>query len=278
LAVQTTPQSKSNPAYSLTGIIAVLAALVSAGGLFIPGLYRDNAFVTASWFGNDLVTLLVIVPALVASLLLARRGSLPAQLVWLGLLDCTLYNFAFYLFGTAFNSFFLLYVALFTLSIFALVFGLISLDVQAVATSFSSTAPVRGIGGFMLFVAAGLSTVYLSQSLGFIVSGEVPAVVARTGHVTNVVFALDLSTVIPILVLGAIWLFQRRPWGYVLAALINVKGAAYMLALSATTVSVFAFGESQDLGELPIWLTIGLGCLAASWFLLRAMRPSRSSA
>jgi len=40
----------------------------------------------------------------------------------------SLYNATFYLFGAAFNSLFLVYTAVFTLSGFALMFGLLSLD------------------------------------------------------------------------------------------------------------------------------------------------------
>jgi hypothetical protein len=34
----------------------MLAAGASAAGLFAHGVYRDNAFVSAGWSGNDLVT------------------------------------------------------------------------------------------------------------------------------------------------------------------------------------------------------------------------------
>lgn len=107
-------------AYVLSSIIGVLALMAAAGGLFLDDLYRDNRFVTLAWFGNDWVTLIVAVPILVTALTLSVRGSLRAQLVWLGMLNYTLYNFGFYLFGAAYNRFFLIYVALFALSIFAL--------------------------------------------------------------------------------------------------------------------------------------------------------------
>jgi len=42
-------------------------AAVSVGGLVIPDLYQDNPHVTAAWFGNDLVTLVVAVPLLALS-------------------------------------------------------------------------------------------------------------------------------------------------------------------------------------------------------------------
>ncbi|HHY46565.1 MAG TPA: hypothetical protein GX506_04605 [Firmicutes bacterium] len=50
----------------------------------------------AGWFGNDLVTLSVALPLLVGALVLSMKGSHRAQLVWFGILDYMLYNYAFY--------------------------------------------------------------------------------------------------------------------------------------------------------------------------------------
>jgi hypothetical protein len=265
--------TKSKPAYVLTILIAILSLVAAAGGLFSRTLYRDNFLVTSGWRGNDLVTLFIAVPLLVISLVLTWRGSLRARLVWLGMLDYTLYNFAFYLFGTAFNRFFLLYVAIFTLSIFALIFGLVQTDVQTIGHQFRKRTPVKWISGYMLFVAAGLTMVYAIQSLGFITTGQLPPIVTATGHPTSVVFALDLSLVVPVLVLGAIWLWQRRPWGYALAVISNVKGAVYMMALAATTITAVQSGASDDLSQVGLWAFIGTGSLIASLILLANLRP-----
>jgi hypothetical protein len=265
--------TKPTSAYVLSAIIAVLALVAAGGGLLIDDLYQGNALVTAGWYGNDLVTLLVAIPTLVVSLVLSVRGSRRAQLVWLGMLAYILYNFAYYLFGAAFNSFFLLYVALFDLSMFALIFALARLDVGDIGRGFRSGTPVRWIAGYMVFVALGLTVVYGVQSLSFVVTGQVPEIVMLTGHVTNVVFALDLSLVVPWFVLGAIWLWQRRPWGYVLASVVNVKGAVYMLALSAVTVSAVRAGESDDLSQVGLWGFIGVASLVASLLLLGNLEP-----
>ena len=66
---------KSRAAFVLSIMFVVLAAIASAGGLFLNGLYRDNAFVTAAWQANDLITLLVMVPVLSVALVLAQKGS-----------------------------------------------------------------------------------------------------------------------------------------------------------------------------------------------------------
>src|SRR3972149_1708889 len=151
--------SNLRPAFILSIIITILAAGASLGGLLLEDLYRDNAFVRITWLGNDAVTLLLAVPVLIAALVFAARGSVRAQLVWLGALDYMLYNYAFYLFGAAFNAFFLVYAALLALSIFALIFGLTNLDAARVSQQFHEKTPVKWIGGYFLFVAAGLGLV-----------------------------------------------------------------------------------------------------------------------
>jgi hypothetical protein len=74
---------------------------------------------------------------------------------------------------------------------------------------------------------------------------------------------------------------KRRPWDYVLAAMANVKGAVYNLALVASTVTAVQAGASEDLSQVALWGSIGIGCLIASLFLLgnlglHSLRPSSS--
>jgi hypothetical protein len=141
-------QAKLKTAYVLSAIIAILMIMQSMGGLFLHGLYRNNLFVQSSWYGNDLVTLVITAPLLmIGALLFSRHGSPQAQLLWLGMLDYTLYNCAFYLFGAAFNSFFLIYSVLFTLAIYALIFTLMHVDVVAISQQFQARTLSNGLAG-----------------------------------------------------------------------------------------------------------------------------------
>ncbi len=254
---------KSRTPYTLSIIIAVLATIASAGGLLLNGLYRDNAFVTTTWLGNDAVTLFLAVPILAASLFFSARGSLKAQLIWMGALDYMLYNYAFYLFGASFNAFFLIYVALLGLSIFALILGLMNLDVNGIRQQFRAGTPVKWIGGYFLFVAFGLSAVYLMQSISFIFTGQLPSIVTISQHPTSIVFAMDLTLLVPWLVVGALWLMKRQPWGFVIAGILSVKGPLYTLVLAINTVLVMNAGLATA-AELPLWVMLTLlGSLAS---------------
>jgi hypothetical protein len=261
-------KTKPKTAYALTILILILAVVAAAGGLFVENLYRDNPFVAAVWRGNDLVTLVIAVPLLLGGLILSRRGSVRGQFVWLGMLWYMVYNYAYILFGAAFNPFFLFYVALFTLPLYALIFALPKIDVEHTGQRFRSKTPVRWIAGYMVFVAVGLSVVYLIQIGNYAVTGEIPSIVTQTDHPTNIVFALDLSLLVPPLLLGAAWLWQRRAWGYILAIIVNIKGFAYTLVLAVASLSAARAGFPEAAAEIPLWLTLTTGGLLASLFLL----------
>lgn len=264
-------RQRPDAAFALSAVVAALAAAAAAAGLAVDGIYRDNAFVSAGWRGNDWITLVVAVPALAGAARLARRGDPRAQLVWLGALDAVLYNFAFYLFGSALNRLFVVYAAIVALALAALLAALVAVDPAALGARVRWGRATRAAAGFALFVAAGLGAAELAQVLGYAAGGALPAVVERTGHPTHVVAALDLTLVVPYLALGGVLLWRRRPWGVVVAAVLLVKGAIYLLALVATTLSIMAAGYPEAAAELPLWAVIGAGCAAAAWAVVASV-------
>ena len=134
------------PAILLTAIILLLTLVTTIGGITAEGLYRDNDFITLAWWVNDRVTLLVAVPIMLVAFFAALRGSLAGRLVWLGMLAFMTYNYAFYLFGAAFNAHFLLYVALFILPVLALIAGLVDLDMEQVRLHMPGRTILRVVG------------------------------------------------------------------------------------------------------------------------------------
>ena len=256
---------------TLTAALAVTQVAAALLGLLTPSLYRDNLLVAAGWRGNDAATLLVAVPVLVGARRSSRRGSLRAQLVWLGLVDYALYNCLFYLFGSAFNAAFLLYALTASLATWAFGMGLLAMQVDGHLHQLG-TAPPRGRGAtalFLLLLAGGLSAAHVGPAVGFLFTGQLPGVVQAVGHPTNVIAALDLWLVVSWCVPAAWWLWRQRPWGIVLAAVITVKGAVYMAALSAATVVALRAGAIVDAAQLVVWAGIGAGCVIAAVSLLR---------
>lgn len=252
--------------YRLSFAIAILTFVVSAGGFFIGNLYRDNnVFALSAWAGNDLVTLFLALPLLLGSLFLYIKGSLRGQLFWLGMLDYNIYNFAFYLFGAAFNYFFPLYVALFVLSILTMIFGMLNLNVGQVREYIKRKVCLKFVSVYMFFMAGGLGFAWLSQWLSFVITGKLPEVIAAIGDLIPI---LDLSFIVSIGILAAKWLWEKRTFGYVLAVTFNVKCTVYNVVLIAGCFTQAKWGVKGAFDLLFVWLFCLVGCLTSTIYLL----------
>lgn len=257
----------------LSVAIAILATIASAGGLFLSGLYHDNALITAAWHGNDFITLFLALPVMVGSLVYATRGSRRAQVIWMGTLWYMVYNYMFYLFGAAFNAFFLIYAALFTMSSYALVLALLKVDVRDFGARVFDRIPVKFVSGFMLFFAILLGGMWIALSLSYVFTGVIPVAITQTDHPTGVVFAIDLALIVPSLALCAVALRRRTAWGYLLSTIVMIKASTYALAMIA--MSVFSYLEVGILDPfILLWAFLGVGCIASCFLLLRAMSPA----
>jgi len=267
------PELRGAEALSLS--LAALMAVQSAGGLLLPGMYRDEAWILAAWFGNDLVTLLVAVPLLLTGLMLARRNSMRGEFVWYAALGYGVYNYAFYVFGARMNVFFPLYVVLFAGSAVALILALRRLDPGSVVEHFPETTPVRTISGYMLLTGAGLGVAWLAQWAAFTFRGIEPGIGEEP---FTLIAAMDLSFIVPWFVLGGFLLWNRRPWGFVLAAILILKGATYTLVLTTGSVVGARRGIEGAAAQIPLWAAWTLAGVTALVLLLRSLRAPPTGA
>jgi hypothetical protein len=192
--------------------------------------------------------------------------------VWLGALGYVAYTYL-YTFAIAWNRLFLVYVALLSLSLFTLVGALTAIDAEELAGRFGDRTPVRGVGTFLWLIGGILGLMELAQVVPALLAGQVPYVVLKTGHPTGVIYILDLGLVVPLLLLAGRWVRQRRPWGYVAAAILLVKGVTVGLALLASNLVAYLDDGRTDGPLLGLWALIALGSLLVLVRYLRSMNP-----
>jgi hypothetical protein len=268
-------QENFRAAYVLSAIAAVLAAAASVICMLFPAVYRDKGW-TEGAFGNDLVTLVMAVLVLAPAIMYSARGSVRARLVWLGALYYMLYNFAFYVYGIPVTRLYLPWIALFTLSGFALVLGLGNLDVEPIARRFSPRTPTRWIAGYLFVAAALVSFLWISLWVKFLVTVHVPEI-NGSQEMYIVVAVVDLSFMVSLMIPAAYFLWRRRPWGYVLGVMISVQGAAYNAVMGL--ICLFGWMRTSGSHLFSGWFincifgcTLCLLCLAA--LLLNVKRPA----
>lgn len=231
------------------------------------GLYHyDTVSTAAQMQANDLVTLVVGLPLLIIAFGLATRGSLRGQLLLTGTLGFFLYTYTSMTFGTAYNSLFLLYVALWSLSLCACIVSIQTIDVAALPQHFSPRLPRRSIatllfaaGGFLLFA-------WLGRIVPSLLRGETPPLENTT---TLFIQALDLGVIVPLSFLSAVLLLRRNAWGYLLASVAVLKFLTLGLAVSAMGLNMARVGVPISPIELIVFPALTLVNLIMGVLLLK---------
>jgi len=243
--------------------------VINARGLY----YWDTVSSVAQMQANDLVTLLLGLPLLAVSYWLARRGSLRGQIVLTGTLGFILYTYITMSFGAAYNRLFLVYVVLFSLSLFAFVLCMMSFDLKNLPAQFSEKLPRRWIAGLLLFAAAFLTLAWLGRVAATFAPGAIPALDNTTSMFIQ---AMDLGVIVPTCILSGILLLRRHPWGYLLASVGMLKFLTLGIAVSVMGINMARVGVPVSAIELVVFPTMALANLVMTVFLLRSISPTPS--
>ncbi|MFT4890540.1 MAG: hypothetical protein ACI9YT_001456 [Halobacteriales archaeon] len=247
--------------YSTVAILA-LSIVATLLGFFWAGHYRDAEYFLPQTFGQDAVTLALGVPLLAVGLWFAMRGSLRGYVVWLGALGYMLYTWASYALMLYFNEFFLGYVALFGLSLYAFVGGILHLDPEAVRSRLDgrlhNRLMIAYLVGMGLFIAAG----WLAEIVPATLDGTVPESVELAQMPTSVIYAMDLAVLLPAVLLVAVWLRHRRAWGYVFTGVLLVKFATLGLAVLAMEARSIQSGVGGEVGMMVVFAFIAFASAA----------------
>lgn len=279
------------PVVWLTSVVAALAAFASLTGLFWQdgrgrtnatsvrgeevelygeGLYRhDTVFVGAASRGTDVVTLAVGIPLLVAALVLVRRGSARGALLLVGAIAYFLYVYASRSFGNAYNGLFLVYVALFSASLFALLLAVRSIEVQTPNVRLGPRVR-RVLAAFLLVCAAVTSVVWLGPIFDSLARGDAPELLDT--YTTPITEALDVGVIVPTLVVTAFLISRHAGGGYVPAVALLVLLVLIAVTIVAQTAFQVAAELSFTTGEIvgPISGFVILAAIAV-WLLVRLL-------
>lgn len=238
---------------------------IHAGGLY----YWDTVSSVAQMQANDLVMLVLGVPLLAISFWLARRGALRGRLLMTGTLGFVLYTYMSMCFGAAYNSLFLVYVALFGLSLYAFILSMMSFDLATLPQRFAPGLPRRWIAGVLFFAAAFLTLAWLGRIAPTITQTQLPPL----ENVTSLfIQAMDLALIVPLCVLAGVLLLRRSAWGYLLAAVALMKFLTMGLAVSLMGLNMVRVGVPVSVVELGVFPLLTLLNLVMAILLLRNIK------
>ena len=191
-----------------------------------------------------------------------RKGSLRGKMLQTGVLGYFLYTYASYSYLSMYNALFLVYVALFGLSLFAFVIAFRSFGPTEVADSLKPRFPRRLLGGYLIGMGVLLLLMWIARIVPPLVLGLPP--VGLEHYATLVIQASDLGVVVPAAILTGVLILRGSAMGATLSAVLFMKLLTMALALFSMMLVMHASGVVLATAEVVIFtILLGLGLVAS---------------
>jgi hypothetical protein len=228
-------------AFPLSIAVGVMVAIAAIAGLFFEATYAAEALSFATQGrAQDMITLFWVVPMFGVALRFERQGVFVARVAWLGILLYFIYTYLMASVGLAYNKLFLLYVAIYGLSLGLLVLGLTRVRLDDIVWRFSYRFPRKTVAVYSLALAFAVAFLWLGTIVQSLVTGTPPPQLAEAVTQSLVVQALDLGIVVPLAAAAGMMLLDSAPTGYLLSGMVLVKAMTLgpaMIAMAAFQVA-----------------------------------------
>ena len=205
-----------------------------------------------------------------------RRGSLRGALLLLGALAYFLYVYTTLALSAPYNDLFLVYVALFSASLFALALVSASVDRVALHARSSPGVPRRGPAAFMFGSGIVTLLVWLSPLVTARIADQPPKLL--DSYATMVTHALDLAVITPLCLVAGRLLLRRAAPGYLIAfpllGLIVLLGPALAAQTATQLAAGVAFAPAEVAGPIGGFGLLGMLAVWVMVALLRHVAPT----
>lgn len=228
--------------------------------LFGRGIYAHMSdMVALQGAAQDLITLLIAVPALIITAFSLRRPDFKRLILFTGVVGYFAVTYTIYLFMAYYNALFLVYVVLAGLSVNLLIRLLVeclghSVDPGIIRAPFSKTN-----AKILMSVAVVMALLWLSSVVPPLADGSLyPGILEH--FTTLVVQGIDLALLLPWAFMSGLWLLKGTRAGFVFTHVYLVFLVSLMAALSAKIIAVGMEGGTMlpAIVILPVFMLLAL--------------------
>jgi hypothetical protein len=256
-----------------TYIASIAAALIMAGASAAGFVFKADIYLTDEarnmFVTNDLINLLIGLPALIVSMWMARRGRLIGLLLWPGALFYIVYNYMVYAISMPFRGLYLLYSVLILLSVFGTLRLLTSLDGRAIQLRLKGAVSERFAGG----VLVGFGALYFLRALVLIIT----AMINRESiprpelalHIADMVLSLPW-------IIGGVSLWRKRVFGYMVGLGLLFQASTLFIGLIILMlISPYVSGQSYPVSDIIVIFIMGFICFIPFGLFVRGVLGSK---
>lgn len=271
---------------AIFSLFACICGIFSAGGngeyeitsfygntvsIYGKGLYRNDSVTVASQgIAQDIVTVILGIPLLLASLYFSRKGLLKGKFLLSGTLAYFLYTYTSYSFLWMYNSLFLIYIILMSTSFFAFLLTMLSFEIEKLPLYFNKKLPVKFLGGFFIFAGITIGLMWLGRIIPSLLSHSIPPGLEH--YTTLPIQALDLAFIVPIAILSGILIINKQPFGYLLSSVITVKEITMLTSITAMIIGQILLGVKVSFAEIIIFPAFNLIVIYCLYLIMKNIK------
>jgi hypothetical protein len=242
------------------------------------GLYSHSYHFMAPIFrGTDFTILFVAIPILIVALIVDRkRKELKNRIFLMSAIGVFTYYSASIAFGVTYNILHLVYIALFSSSLFGLIIAISSIAKVQVENSIGDKLPLKGIYVFLLLTGIFLIVAWLPDIIKSLILGRsLEQIEIYTTQITNV---LDMGIIAPTALICLFQLKKGSGMGYILLPLLLTTCTIIGIMLPIQTVFQMHAGISLPIGAIITKIATFVAlALFALYFNIKFYRNIESS-
>lgn len=240
--------------------------------LYGRGAYSNHSILRAtSYIGADLAMLLVVVPLLFTTAASIKKFP-KSLLVCSGALMTAFYYSISLVFGAAFNRYFLLYTALFSVTGFSFGYSVYLLGKRSWKGENQTQSKDRGTAIFLLF-AGSTALIWLGMIIPALIQGDYSEFIDV--NTTEPTFALDIGVIFPLFTACGIALLKQKEFGYrftpVLLTFYSLVGVVVIMQTTVQHIYGIKIPLPQMIGTVASFIALGIVALVLN---VRFMRRS----
>jgi hypothetical protein len=254
--------------------IAILSFVSCVTGVFYSDVIyaREVVSYKTQGIGQDLVTLIIVLPTLIVSMYFAYQKKVVGILLWGGCLFYYFYTYLIYSFGLHFNRLFLLYCILLGLS----AYGFLYFFVQYAKRIISNSVKLRHVAVYLYIIAGLFYLLWLSEEIPSAIANAIPKSVTEANIMVNTVHVADISLCLPFLIVTGILLQRGKQIGIALAPVALFFSVLLALAVLGMILVMARSGVETDFGltiAFALVFVISLSLLVDTILKLKKSSP-----
>lgn len=231
-------------------LVACLSLIAAVSGAFNPDVYGN--VVSQKWLpgivSQDLMT--IIAGSLLVFLSMKTcKEDIKKQIVAMSLLSYLFYGYGTYSIERFYNLFYILYIAIFALSFWSIVYGLMNIN-QDILQYTKVPKWVRYLSaGCLIFIALLFYSLWIARLLPLMQTGE-------KIEFTYSIFILDMVFVLPASLIIAVLIIKNNTLGLILTPLLFIKAFTLLFSVGLGGLLMPLYNQTIVIGETMFYFIL----------------------